>query len=263
MSTITCRRSVPGTSRDASIRPSEMAVPPLRRDRLHGARDRVAIAGGAGDRSKRLRKRRHDDAIVRPQEVGQPAGSRANELHPGVHALARVHEQRVGDRQRFDAGEVDRLRLVVLEHAERRRRRGRRRTDRPCPCTVASSSTRETPVVSMISNGASSMASDAVLPRRIGRVDADAGRLERVGVGPLDRIRRTFPVVADQRVVHVEPDRFESKLRRMIDLRDDADGARQPEAAERRRDAHRQQRRSQDAAAAWRRCRTRQRAVSL
>ena len=84
------------------------------------------------------------------------------------------------------------------------------------------------------------MASDAVLPTRIGRVDADAGRLERVGVRPLDRVRRTFPVIANQRVVHVEPDRFERQLRRMSDLRDDADGARQPEAAERRRDAHRQ-----------------------
>ena len=89
------------------------------RDRLHGARDRVAIAGRPGDRCQRLRKRRHDDAIVRPEEVGQPAGGPPNELHPVVHALARVHEQRVGDRQRFDAGEVDRLRLVVLEHAER------------------------------------------------------------------------------------------------------------------------------------------------
>ena len=108
--------------------------------------------------------------------------------------------------------------------------------------TVASSSTRETPVVSMISNGARSIASEPVLPRRIARVDANAGRLERVVVDPLDGVRRTVPVVADQRVVHVEPDRSERDLRRMGDLRDDADGARQPEAAERRRDAHRQQR---------------------
>ena len=178
------------------------------RDRLHGARDRVAIAGWPGDRSKRLRKRRHDDAIVRPQEVGQPAGSPANELHPGVHALARVHEQRVGDRQRFDAGEVDRLRLVVLEHAERG---GVEAADEPIGFVHHGRFEQDSRDARGLEN-LERRELDRIrrgVAARIGRVDADAGRLERVGVGPLDRIRRTFPVIANQRVVHVEPDRFE------------------------------------------------------
>ena len=178
------------------------------RDRLHGARDGVAIAGGTGDRSQRPRKWRHDDAIVRPQELGQPAGSPPNEFHPGVHALACVDEQRVGDRQRFDAGEVDRLRLVVLEDAERGGveaadepigfvRHGRFEEDSRGARGLDDFERRE---LDGIRRGVAA---------RVSRVDADAGRLERVGVGPFDRIRRTVPVIANQVVVDVEPDRFE------------------------------------------------------
>ena len=97
-------------------------------------------------------------------------------------------------------------------------------------------------MVSTISNGASSIASESDVAERIARFDANARRLEGIGVRPLDGVRRTFGVVAHQRVVHVEPDRSERDLRRMGDLRDDAHRARQPGAAERRRDAHRQQR---------------------
>ena len=103
------------------------------RDCRHGARDRLAIAGWPGDGSERLRERRHDDAIVRPEEVGEPSRGRANELHAGMHALAGVHQQRVGHRQRFDADEVDRSGARRSPRRGTRRHRGRRRSGRPCP----------------------------------------------------------------------------------------------------------------------------------
>ncbi len=241
MSTITCRRSLSGTSRDASIRPSEIAVPPLDEIACTApaivSRSPVGPVIGPSDFAKGATMMR---SFGRRKSASRPA-ARPNELHPGVHALARVHEQRVGDRQRFDAGEVDRLRLVVLEHAERG---GVEAADEPIGFVHHGRFEQDSRGARGLENFERSEL-DRIrrgVAERIGRVDADAGRLERVGVRPLDRIRRTFPVVANQRVVHVEPDRFERELRRMVDLRDDADGARQPEAAERRRDAHRQQR---------------------
>ena len=176
----------------------------------------------------------------RRKSASRPGG-RAHELHSGVHALARVHEQRVGHRQRFDARKVDRLRLVVLEHAERG---GVQAADE----SIGLVHHRRFEQHSRDARGLDDLERRELdrirhdVAERVARVDANAGRLERVGVGPLDGVRRTFPVVADQRVVHVEPDRSERNLRRVGDLRDDPDGARQPEAAERRRDAHRQRR---------------------
>ena len=90
-----------------------------RSDGVDGAGNGLAIAGGARDRAERLRKRRHDDAIVGAEKVCEPPGRGAHERHSGVHALARVHEQCVGHRQRFGARQVDRLGLVVLEYAKR------------------------------------------------------------------------------------------------------------------------------------------------
>jgi hypothetical protein len=106
---MTCRRSAPAASCEASGF-----------DGLYGASYGLAVAGWSGDSSERPRERRHDDAIVRAQEICEPPGGPAHEFHARVHALARIYEQGVSHRQRLDVCQIDRLRLVILEHAERR-----------------------------------------------------------------------------------------------------------------------------------------------
>ena len=153
-----------------------------------------------------------------------------------MHALARVHEQGVGHRQRFDAGEVDRLGLVVLQHAERG---GVQAADEPIGLVhhgrfeqhlrdAGGLDDLERRELDRIRRGVAEC---------IGRLDANARRLERIRVCPLDGVRRTFRVVAHQRVVHVEPDcPKERRCGGNGDLRDDADGAGQTGSPERRRD---------------------------
>ena len=221
------------------MRPSEIAVPPLADDRVHRSHDRLAIAGWSRDRAERSRERRDDDAIVPSEEIGEPPGGRANELHSGMHALTGVHEQDVVHGQRLDADEIDRLGLVVLQHVERR---GIEAVDDPVGL-VRHGRFEEHARGARAFEDLERLELDRIaggVAERVAGFDADAGRLERVGVGPFDGVRRTFRVVACRHVVHEEPDRRERDVRRVRDLRDDADGAGQSGAAERRRDAHRQ-----------------------
>src|SRR5262245_10426104 len=53
--------------------------------------------------------------------------------------------------------------------------------------------------------------------------DANPRKLERIRIRPVNCVRRTLTVVADQSVVHVEPNRTDGDVRRMSDLRYDPD----------------------------------------